>query len=143
MGGRLSTAAPALLASVLFAGTTGCAAQSCPAVYLDPIVHVDATAWAGAGQLTATVCVAADCVTATPISQATPDDLLGDITLPTGKATVRVRLTTTDRRALDQTTTADVTLTKPFGSGCAGREEIDLTVTKAGSVVRGRPAKLG
>jgi hypothetical protein len=146
MRARPGTVGLAALASVLLAGSSSCAATSCPGVYLNPIVHVDATAWAGAtvtsAGLRATVCVASNCVTATPINQATPGDLLGAVTLPTGKATVRVQITTSAGRTLDQSSTAEVTVTKPFGSGCAGREEIDLTVTEAGSLVPGRSANV-
>jgi hypothetical protein len=146
MGARLSAAGLSALVSVLLAGSSGCAATSCPAVYLNPIVHVDATAWVGptltpAG-LKATVCVASHCVTAIPINQAKPDDLVGAVALSAGKATVRVQITTSAGRTLDQSTTAEVTVSKPFGSGCAGREEIDLTVTAAGSLLPGRPANV-
>jgi hypothetical protein len=81
-------------------------------------------------------------VTAIPINQAKPDDLVGAVALSAGKATVRVQITTSAGRTLDQSTTAEVTVSKPFGSGCAGREEIDLTVTAAGSLLPGRPANV-
>ncbi|BEP12747.1 hypothetical protein acdb102_10580 [Acidothermaceae bacterium B102] len=136
---------PWLAGALALLATTGCAAQSCPAVYLSPGVHIDATAWAG-GQLapaalTATVCLGTTCVAAGAITRSNPDDLFAGVALPTGKATVRVKLTAPDGRTLDQTTTADVTLQKPFGSGCGGRNEVDLAVTTAGALVAGLPAK--
>jgi hypothetical protein len=144
----VSSAGVALVASALFAGSSGCAAQSCPAVYLNPVVHVDATAWLDKGEggvaspprITATICVAADCVTAAPASSAAPGDLVGALALPAGRVTVRVRLKASDGRSLDRTTTAGANLTRPFGSGCAGREEIDLAVSAQGSLTPGTAA---
>jgi hypothetical protein len=136
----------ALLAAVLVLAGSGCAsAQSCPAVFLNPIVHVDASAWVGDVPLDqptirATICVAGKCGPATLLKTG-GYDLVGGATLPKDKATVRVQLTLSTGRTLDRTTTADITLVKPFGSGCGGREEIDLMVTKAGALVPGRPAK--
>jgi hypothetical protein len=131
-------------ALVLLLGcSSGCAAPSCPGVYLNPVVHVDATAWVDAvptsAMANATICIESSCVTANPINESTPGDLLGALTLPVGKATVRVQLSTAGGRSLDRRTTTGVTATKPFGSGCAGRQEIDLAVTKDGSLVPGRP----
>jgi hypothetical protein len=133
------------LALALVPAGTGCAATSCPGVFLNPGVHVDATAWVGdvpldQPSIRATICIADRCGPATPLKTG-GYDLFGATTLPKEKATVRVQLTLSTARTLDRTATAEVTLAKPFGSGCAGREEIDLTVTKAGAVVPGRPAK--
>lgn len=104
----------------------GCASpQSCPAMALASGVHVDASAWVGDAQLApaaglkATVFIAKECVTAAPISRANPDDLFAAIGLGSGQVTVRVKLTAADGRALDVTTTSDVTVNKPFGRAVA------------------------
>ena len=144
-GHRVKASLAALALTCL---TSGCASsQSCPAVFLGPIVHVDASAWVADNQLTpapglkATICVGETCVAAAAITKANPNDVAAGASLSSGMVTVRVKLTAPDGRSLDQTTTAEVTLAKPFGSGCGGRDEVDLTVTKAGTLMAGQTAK--
>ena len=86
----------------------------------------------------ATVCANDHCVQATTLSKANPYDVFAGVSLPSGKATVRVRLAA-GGRTLDRTTTVEVALTHPFGSGCGGRNEVDLAVTKSGALTPGTP----
>ena len=116
---------------------------------LGPWVRVDASAWVGDTQLTpatgltGTVCIAQTCAQAAPINEANPNDLFTDMTVGSGPVTVRVKLTAPDGRTVDLTTTAESTLKKPFGSGCGGRPEIDLVVTKAGALEPAHTLKIG
>jgi hypothetical protein len=131
------------LAILPLAAGSACAATSCPADAVGTGVHLDATAWAHGEALTATICLDGACQSALPAERATPDDLFLYTGLPSGQATVEVRLTANGGRSLDVSATAPVRQVKLQGDGCGSTPEIDLAVDSGGALVPGNKRNLG
>lgn len=106
-------------------------------------IRLDATGWAHGEPLTATICLNGTCGPAAAERTTTPDAVFLYTGLPTGTATVEVRLTTTSGRTLDVSTTAPIRQVTLQGSGCGSTPEIDLAVDSNGALTTGKQRTLG